>query len=367
MVVVFAVALAAPAPADFDLFRGSTARAVERINRKIAGQLLDFTVNHGCDRRLYSPALGQKRDLYIYLPPGYDGQTRFPAVLWLHGIGQDEQHFLRLVLLFDEAIRSGAMPPVVIAAPDGSIRGRPALFNNGSFYVNSAAGRFGDYAVRDVWGFLRQNFAVRPEREAHVLAGVSMGGFGAFNLAFKNPDEFGNIIGIMPPLNLRYADCHGRYFANYDPNCVMFRNHLRRSEVIGRFYGVLTVRSRRLLDPLVGPRHAEATHFVAVENPIEMLATYNIQPDQFNMFIGYGTDDEFNIDAQVEHFVDVARRRGLQPDVVVVPGGRHSLQTGLAVLPALNQWMTKQLAPFTPPGYSPRSSSYRVRPLCAIR
>jgi S-formylglutathione hydrolase FrmB len=364
---VCTLAVAAPASASFDLFRGSVTRAADRVNRQIAGRLLDFTRNHGCDRRLYSPALGQRRDLYVYLPPGYDGQTPFPAVLWLHGIGQDEQHFLRLIVVLDEAIRSGAMPPVVIASPDGSIRGRPALFNNGSFYVNSAAGRFEDYVVEDVWGFVRRNFAVRPERAAHLIAGVSMGGFGAFNLAFKHPDEFGSVAGIMPPLNLRYADCHGRYFANYDPSCVMLRDHLRRSEVIGRFYGVLAVRSRRLLDPLVGSRRAEAARFVAAENPIEMLHTYNIQPGEFNMFIGYGTRDEFNIDAQAEHFADVARRRGIRPEVVAIRGGSHSLRTGLALMPMFNQWITRHLGPYAPPGYSLGGWTPSAQPLCATR
>jgi hypothetical protein len=84
------------------------------------------------------------------------------------------------------------------------------------------------------------------------------------------------------------------------------------------------------------------------------------------MFVGYGTRDEFNIDAQVEHFVDVARRRGIRPDVVAIRGGGHSLRTGLALMPMFNQWMMQQLGPYVPAGYSPANRVGRVRPLCEI-
>jgi hypothetical protein len=288
-------------------------------------------------------------------------------MIWMHGIGQDEKDFLDFVRVFDDGMRSGQMPPFLIAAPDGSIRGRASLINNGSFYVNSAAGRFEDYIIQDVWGFVRRHFAVRPERDAHVLAGASMGGFGAYNLGFKHRHEFGQLIGIMPPLNLRYVDCHGRYFTNYDPNCVAFRNELRSREVVGRFYGVVKVHSRQLVGPLLGRRNPAAIDFIAAENPIEMLVARDIKPGEFGMIIGYGTEDQFNIDAQVEHFLDVACGRGIRPTVVVIPGGRHDRKTGLAMFPALAQWMTEQIGQYTPPGYSSTVAGPRDAPLGAVR
>src|ERR1022692_2110852 len=67
---------------------------LQRVNRSIRGQVLDFTNNHGHDRRIWSAALGAKRDLYVYLPPGYDGVKKYPLVIFLHGASQDEQVFL---------------------------------------------------------------------------------------------------------------------------------------------------------------------------------------------------------------------------------------------------------------------------------
>src|SRR5262249_49615199 len=191
-----------------------------RVSRPLHGQLIDHTHNHGVDRRIWSEALCQRRDLYVYLPPGYDPAQRYPLVLWLHGFGQDEESFLDgIVQDMDAAMACGQLPPMIVAAPDGSISGHPCMMTAGSFYINSPAGRFEDYVMEDVWNFLVLNYPIRPEREAHVLAGVSMGGGGAYTLAIKHRDRFAVVLGIFPPLNSRWVDCHGRYMADFDPNC----------------------------------------------------------------------------------------------------------------------------------------------------
>jgi pimeloyl-ACP methyl ester carboxylesterase len=352
--VVVATALTAgPSPAFVDVFRICTRNTVEKLNCRLAGRVIDYTDNHDRDRRLYSHALCEKRDLYVYVPPGYDGVRQFPGVLWLHGIGQDERNFLDIAEVFDAGIRAGTMPPMVIAAPDGSVNGRPSVFNTGSFFINSRAGRFDDYATGEVWGFLTANYAVRPEREAHVIAGVSMGGMASYNLAFKHRDTFGHIAGIMPGLDLRYMDCHGNYRANYDPNCVAQRTEFRPNHVIGRFYGIIAVREKRLLGPLIDYQKDDVLAFLMRENPAEMLTAYGVRPNEFGMFVGYGTEDEFNIDAQVEHFRDVAAARGICVTTVPVPGGKHNTETAYKLVPSLSRWLTGRVGPFVPPGYDP--------------
>lgn len=58
------------------------------INSRLQGQVLDFTNNHGADRRIWSPALCQKRDLYVYVPPRYDPKKAYPLFIFLHGLGK---------------------------------------------------------------------------------------------------------------------------------------------------------------------------------------------------------------------------------------------------------------------------------------
>ena len=286
--------------------------------------------------------------MYVYVPPGYDPARRYPLVIWMHGIGQDEKNFLDLVPVFDAAVANGELPPVVIAAPDGSIRGRPTYFQAGSFFLNSNAGRFEDYLAYDVWNHVVSNFSIRPEREAHVLAGASMGGFAAYNLGIKYRDRFKVIVGIFPPLNLRYQDCHGRYFADFDPNCIGWSERMWGHAVVGRFYGgLITIRMCRLISPLYGPTR-NAVGKIASENPVEMLQAYNVQPGELSMFVGYGGKDEFNIDAQDESFVYFARNRGLEVTAIKDPNGRHDMATGIRLVAPVVEWLSPQLKPYAP-------------------
>ncbi len=343
-----------PARSDafWSIFRNFGPNKLERVNGKIGGKVHDFTDNHNVDRRICSKALDEKREVYIYTPPGYDGKTQFPFMLWLHGFGHDEKNFLDFIPHIDEGIRTGAIPPMIIAAPDASVKGKPSLFNTGSFYLNSRAGRFEDYIVDDVVAFTFKKFAVRPEREAHVIAGASMGGYGAYSLGFKHKELFGNIAGIMPPLNMRYLDCHGKYNSDYDPNCVTLRTEFPRNEIVGRFYGVILIRQRRMIDPLFGRDNSDVLKVLSANNPIELLETRNVQPADYNLFLGYGEKDEFNLDAQAEHFIDVAAKKGIHPTVLKVKDGRHNTKTGVSMFPAMARWLAPALAPYVPENYS---------------
>ena len=323
---------------------------LRQINGKLRGQIVDYTHNHGADRRIWSEALGQKRDMYVYLPPGYDPNQSYPLVIWLHGFGQDEHAFAKSIApKIDQAIACGQLPPLIITSPDGSIDGHECLFTPGSFFINSRAGRFEDFIVQDVWNFMVQNYPIRPEREAHVLAGVSMGGGAAYNLGIKYRERFGAVCGVFPPLNTRWLDCHGRYMGNFDPCCWGWRTDFsRRNEVVGRFYCVVTIRAKRLSDPVYGKRVTPTLDRVSQENPIEMLDSYNVQGGDLAMFIGYGGKDQFNIDAQVESFLYHARERGITVAVDYLPDGKHDLATALRLLPGMVDWLAPRLAPYAP-------------------
>jgi S-formylglutathione hydrolase FrmB len=321
------------------------------VNQEICGQIVDYTNNHGVDRRIWSPALQQWRDLYVYLPPGFDPAERYPALLFMHGFMEDEHTFFQyLARDLDRSIMRGRMPPVIVAAPDGSISGRANIFSAGSFFINSKAGNFEDYIIQDIWGFLVNNYPIRPEREAHVLTGASMGGFGAYNLGMKYPDIFKVVIGIFPPLNLRWVNCHGRYMSRFDPDCWGWRDQVDRGhEVVGRYLGgIITIRLKKVIDPLFG-RGPEALAAVSRENPIEMIDRLNLQDGVLDMYIAYGGKDEFNLDAQIESFLYRAQERGLKISVDYDPNGRHNVATAKKFFPCMVQWLGPRLAPFSPP------------------
>jgi pimeloyl-ACP methyl ester carboxylesterase len=323
---------------------------LNRLNRHLHGHVVDFTHNHGCDRRIWSEALHQRRDMYVYLPPGFDPLQSYPLIIWLHGFGQDEQAFVEQVVgPLDCAMASGRLPPAIIAAPDGSLKGDPCYLTAGSFFLNSKAGCFEDFVMQDVWNFLHLHYAIRPEAEAHVLAGVSMGGGAAFNLGIKYRDRVKVVVGVFPPLNTRWVDCHCNYMSKFDPCCWGWKTDFSRGlEVVGRFYGVITIRLRRVIDPLYG-RGPQTVELVSKENPIELIDRLSLKPGELCMYVAYGGKDQFNIDAQVESFLYRANQRGLCIAVGYDPKGKHDLPTAMRLLPGILDWLGPLLAPYSPP------------------
>jgi S-formylglutathione hydrolase FrmB len=347
--VLIVLAGVAPAPAHWH----KRPFELDRLNRRLAGQVLDFTNNHGrTDRRIWSEALQEKRDVYVYLPPNFDPNKRYPVIFWLHGFAQDEHSFIQYVVEpLDKVMASGLLPPAIVVAPDGSLSGRAGstFLSPGSFFVNSKAGNFEDFLMRDVWDFVFAHFPIRPEREAHVMAGVSMGGGAAYHTALKYRDRVGAVVGFLPPLNTRWVDCHGRYLADFDPECWGWRTDFSRGcEVVGRFYGVITIRLKRIFDPLYDRSDPNSVAEISAANPIEMLMRYDIQPGELEMCVAYGGKDQFNLDAQVESFLYVARARGLDVHVCYDPKGKHDLPTAERLFPCVLKWLAPRLAPYAP-------------------
>src|SRR5262249_29700850 len=158
----------------------------------------------------------------------FDPQKKYPLAIFLHGAAQDENFFLQTqVERFDKAIAEGKIPPVIVAAPDGSMTGRASALRPATFWTNSRAGNFEDYVMQDVWSFLMQNFSILQDRDAHALVGASMGGSATFALAIKHRDRVKVAIGFHPLLNLRYVDCHGHYRTPFDPECWDMRSKFR--------------------------------------------------------------------------------------------------------------------------------------------
>jgi len=321
---------------------------INRVNRRLEGRVLDYTANHGHDNRIFSRSMWERRDLYVYLPPHYTANRRYPLIIFLHGFASDEQEFLQVIPQVDEAIAKGSMPPVIIAAPDGSIRGEPSLHEPASFFINSQAGDFENFVLIDVWDFMMGNFPIRPEREAHVLAGVSMGGGASFDLGMRNRDMIGVVAGIFPPLNLRWIGCDGDYMAKFDPKHWAWRDRITRPHEPIAVYcgGAVKVRLSHLLGPTFGITDAALVE-VAQHNPIELIDRTHLRNGELEMFVGYVGRDEFNIDAQVESFLYLAKHRGLDVQVVYDALGHHDARSAQKLLPSLLAWLAPRLAPYS--------------------
>jgi S-formylglutathione hydrolase FrmB len=320
------------------------------LNRRLAGQVVDFTHNHGADRRIPSAVLGQPRDLYVYLPPGYDPRKSYPLVIYLHMGYVDEHAFLGLRGLrqLDAMIERGAFPPAIVACPDGTIDGRNRSRSAHSGYMNGVSGRFEDHVIQEVVPFLMRNYSVRPERQAHALVGASAGGFASLSLAIRYRSFFGAVATLAAPANGRYDNACHDHFADFDPATYRWRTVYDPDEIVGTFtFGLRRVPARRYIEPIFGSG-PDALARIAEVNPADLLASTNLQPGELAIYLNYPGHDNWNFDAQIESFAWLASQRGVAVTLDPVPRARHNLPYFNRQHKPAYGWLAGHLLPPTP-------------------
>jgi S-formylglutathione hydrolase FrmB len=189
-----------------------SARAAATVSASLAMLLLVFALApaaHATGRAdclsLTSKILGHSVGYCILLPPSYDADAarRYPVLYFLHGLGEDEQFLVRgggLNLIADlwEKHEIGDYLIVTPAA-------------DSSFYINSHDGqvRYEDFVIQEFLPFIEHRYRTRHGRVARGIGGISMGGYGAFHLAFRHPELFGSVsahsaalIGKLPEVTV---------------------------------------------------------------------------------------------------------------------------------------------------------------------
>jgi S-formylglutathione hydrolase FrmB len=131
-----------------------------------------------------SRALGWRDHYLVYLPPGYSaaGTRRYPVLYLLHGDNESASSFLRLGLqpTLDSLIASHAIAPMIAVMLQAD--GLPNNWRNGAAGIGQAGPQYNDY-VGEVQRLTDSVLRTRPDRASRGIAGYSMGGFGAMNVA----------------------------------------------------------------------------------------------------------------------------------------------------------------------------------------
>ena len=147
-------------------------------------------------RILKGNPLGDKhvRDLYVYLPPDYDGSDKkFPVVYCLTGFTGRGKMFLNdnafapnLAERMDKLITARTIKPMIAVLPDCF------TYYGGSQYINSSAtGNYEDYLTKEIIQFVDDNFRTLEAKNSRAVMGKSSGGYGALIMAMRHADKFG--------------------------------------------------------------------------------------------------------------------------------------------------------------------------------
>jgi S-formylglutathione hydrolase FrmB len=123
-----------------------------------------------------SDAVGRTLPVSVVVPEGAGDEPR-PLLVFLHGRDGDEQSGLTEEM-YSALAEQGRLAPVV-AFPNGG---------EASYWHDRADGAWGRWAAREVVDEVAARF--RIDRERIAIGGISMGGFGALNLARIYPDRF---------------------------------------------------------------------------------------------------------------------------------------------------------------------------------
>lgn len=142
----------------------------------------------------YSPAVQRTMKYDIVLPPGYaEGDKRYPVLYLLHGYMQNYTVWGRNL---GAAFYARSLGELILVLPDAG----------NTWFVNYAVSDQGkdqweDYLIEDVIGQVDTNFRTIAQREGRALAGLSMGGFGAFSLGLRHPEMFISLGSTSGALN----------------------------------------------------------------------------------------------------------------------------------------------------------------------
>jgi len=164
----------------------------------------------------------------VVLPQDYQEHPsqQYPLLYMLHGHGRaptesnQNRHLAEYVRLYHW----------IVVMPDGK----------DSYYTNAAersGARFEDYIVQDLISDVESKFRALPKRNGRMLAGISMGGFGAEKIGLRHPETYRLIGALSSP-----ADATRRKFSYRRPV---------NSYVFWKNFGPMGSQTRRDNDPFL--------------------------------------------------------------------------------------------------------------------
>jgi putative tributyrin esterase len=125
----------------------------------------------------FMPSLGRTKKLSVLIPQKYDPLKRYAVLYLLHGYSGGHEDWWKRTKI-QQYVKD---IPLIIVMPDGE----------DSWYVNSFTEpneQFETYIIKDVPHYIQTMYSVDTTRQG--IAGLSMGGYGALQLALRHPSRY---------------------------------------------------------------------------------------------------------------------------------------------------------------------------------
>lgn len=125
------------------------------------------------------------------------GKGPFPVLYLLHGLSDDHTAWTRRTLI--ERMLAGI--PLIVIMPDGS---------RGHYTDSKTAPRdnYESYIIKDLIPFVDNTFNTTPKGNQRLIAGLSMGGYGALKMGMKYPDQFAGALSFSGAFNFGHTNVH---------------------------------------------------------------------------------------------------------------------------------------------------------------
>jgi enterochelin esterase family protein len=153
-------------------------------------------VPHGAlTRQVYhSDVLGGEREMYVYTPPNYDRNQRYPVLYLLGGSGELASTWAldgRAAFIEDNLIAEGKALPMIIAMPNNQV-----VHRSDPKHTELTFRLFEAELRKHIIPLVEKNYSVQADRRGRAIAGLSMGGRHAQLVGFKCLDLFASF-GIL--------------------------------------------------------------------------------------------------------------------------------------------------------------------------
>ena len=232
-------------------------------------------------REFSSAALGRSWNYVVYLPADYyTSDARYPVLYLLHGNSQKGYDWVtsgHVVETADALTAAGTMPAAIIVMPDA-----------GTTWFVDRKEKMETAVLEDLIPEIERSFRTVATRQGRLVAGLSMGGYGAMRFALRYPEKFAAAALLSPAI--------------YSPE--------PPEDSSARRVGVF------------GAPDYDARIWKSLNYPA-LWEDYLRKGISVPMYVNSGDDDRFYTEAEATAFYSLLRRNNQPAELRIVNGGHN--------------------------------------------